>query len=401
MPRGSRNSQETAELVTNEQSASEGSSSAPREERVAQQPSPEFLATVIAAVKSALQESGPLLPNLQPSINPSGSATSGENGVAASCLESQVNSLQSSGAPPCFASTSSATNVSDSQGRFSTLVPNYVNTFSQPMSTVPEASTQNFLPGHESTQVSCNSTRENLVNILHNPQSTPLFQQPFIVGPGYSPVPFKLVSQCLAGKFVDLAELLAANPNEHEAESQVLFDGRLVLAAPSKKPRRQITDIVQWLEAFTVYMMIIASRFPNRWTDLTQYKLLILRTFRQYAGKVWLSYDRAFREQAAATKMVDWSKIDVQLFNFHAAGASIKNSVGFQNSSSDEPRGNQRSVVHCTSWNYGKCLAPYANCKFAHTCTRCSGDHRSVDCADSSRDKRRASSPRTQRHKKR
>jgi len=36
-------------------------------------------------------------------------------------------------------------------------------------------------------------------------------QQSFVVGPGYSPVPFKVVSQITAGKFVNLEDLLAEN----------------------------------------------------------------------------------------------------------------------------------------------------------------------------------------------
>ena len=50
-----------------------------------------------------------------------------------------------------------------------------------------------------------------------------------------------------------------------------------------------------------------------------QYQLLILRTHRQFAGRVWLGYVRAFREHAAASNLTDWSTINVQLFNFHAA----------------------------------------------------------------------------------
>ena len=50
-----------------------------------------------------------------------------------------------------------------------------------------------------------------------------------------------------------------------------------------------------------------------------QYQLLILRTHHQFAGRVWLGYVRAFREHAAASNLTDWSTINVQLFNFHAA----------------------------------------------------------------------------------
>ena len=180
-----------------------------------------------------------------------------------------------------------------------------------------------------------------------------------------------------------MADLLSANFNSYETEPQLLFDGRLVLAPAPKKPRRQITDIVQWMEAFTIYSSVLISHFPQRWKDLNQYKLLILRTFRQYLGRVWHSYDVAFREQAAATRLTDWSQFDVQLFNFHAAGANVKgSSPTIANNSGDEPRGNERSSVRCISWNAGKCFAPSALCKFSHTCLNCYGEHRRCECPE-------------------
>ena len=55
-----------------------------------------------------------------------------------------------------------------------------------------------------------------------------------------------------------------------------------------------------------------------------QYQLLILRTHRQFAGRVWLVYDWAFCEHAAASNLTGWSTINVQLFNFHATGALVR-----------------------------------------------------------------------------
>ena len=74
-----------------------------------------------------------------------------------------------------------------------------------------------------------------------------------------------------------------------------------------------------------------------------QYQLLILRTHRQFAGRVWLGYVRAFREHAAASNLTDWSTINVQLFNFHAAGASVR-SRGELSEEFSEPRGAPSSL---------------------------------------------------------
>ena len=172
---------------------------------------------------------------------------------------------------------------------------------------------------------------------------TPILHQPFVVGPGFSPVPAKLVSQIVAGKFVELHDLLSANLVLHEPEPQLLLDGRLVLTSTPKKPKRRIDDITSWLEAFLIYCLILSSHFPHRWRDLMQYLLLILRTHCQFAGLVWLAYDRAFREHAAASNLTDWSTINVQLFNFHAAGASVR-SRGELSEEFSEPRGAPSSL---------------------------------------------------------
>ena len=86
------------------------------------------------------------------------------------------------------------------------------------------------------------------------------------------------------------------------------FDGRLVLMSTSKKLKRWVDDITSWLEALL--------------KDLLHYPLLILWTHCLFAGHVWLVYNLAFCKHAAATNHTDWSTINVQLFNFHAAGAS-------------------------------------------------------------------------------
>ena len=79
------------------------------------------------------------------------------------------------------------------------------------------------------------------------------------------------------------------------------------------------------------------------------YQLLILRTHRQFTGRVWFAYDRAFRKHAAATNLTDWSSINVQLFNFHAAGAAVRASNAPLDGS-PEPRG---SASLCASRGIG------------------------------------------------
>ncbi|MCV6577234.1 MAG: hypothetical protein OIF58_16040, partial [Cohaesibacter sp.] len=113
--------------------------------------------------------------------------------------------------------------------------------------------------------------------------SSPLLDQPFVVGPGFSPVPAKLISQIVSGKYVDLSELLAVNLELKELEPQLLLDGHSVIMSYPKKQKQQIKDIARWMEAFSIYSLILVSHFPHRWRDLNQYQLLILCMFRHFA----------------------------------------------------------------------------------------------------------------------
>ena len=226
-------------------------------------------------------------------------------------------------------------------------MPTFVSTFNAPVPAIVSSSGQ-ALSGI-SAQLPPSIAPLSMVSFLAD--------QPFVVGPGYSPVPAKLVSQIRGGKFVDLSELLAANLVSTEAEPQVMLDGRLVLSAPPKKPRRRIKDITTWTEAFTVYSLVLSSFFPHRWKDLSLYKLLILRIARQFSGLVWLAYDKALREHAAATRLADWSTMKAQLFTFHAGGASPRSPNLGTSQDSSEPVGSSSSRIPCMSWNKGRCTA--------------------------------------------
>ena len=132
--------------------------------------------------------------------------------------------------------------------------------------------------------------------------------QPFVVGPGVSPVPAKLVSQIVPGKYVDLCDLLSANLQVKEPEPQL------------------------------------------------------------------------------------------QLFNFHAAGAYVR-SPSSNDSSDWEPTGSSGSIVVCKSWNRGRCTSPLTIYRYAHRCSPCFGSYcaaaRPTSWPKHPREdrKRRASSP--------
>ena len=321
--------------------------------------SPELVSIINQAVQAAVQAS-------QRQPEPAIAAPASCSGVTSppSSLGSLASSFLAAGTGFQPSSSSSST-----PGRpIPFVVPTFVSTFNAPVPAIVSSSGQ-ALSGVSPQLFPSTRTVNSLAD------------QPFVVGPGYSPVPAKLVSQIRTGTFVDLSELLAANLVSSDTEPQLMFDGRLVLSAPPKKPRRRIEDIISWTEAFTVFSLVLTSFFPHRWKDLTLYKLLILRIARQFSGRVWLAYDKAFRDHAAATQLADWSTMNAQLFTFHAGGASSRSSNLGTPPDSSEPVGSSSSRIPCMSWNKGRCTAPYTICRYFHRCSTCGGSHRSVSCS--------------------
>ncbi|KAK3751753.1 hypothetical protein QZH41_002157 [Actinostola sp. cb2023] len=293
-------------------------------------------------------------------------------------IVSQANSLLSAG------TSTVPSQLGAVGGKSPVVVPSFMNTFSASANVLPA------LPAmlNASPNVTGSLSTSNISAMPSMSSIMPTLYQPFVVGPGYSPIPAKLVGQIVTGKFIDLSDLLPSNLTPvSDSEPQLMLDGRLVLTSAPKKPKRRLEDIVSWTEAFSVFSLVMTTYFPQRWRDILLYKLLIIRTYRLFSGRAWLAYDQAFREHAAAAQVVDWSQINVQLYNFHTAGSS--------------PRSSSSSTV-CISWNRGHCSSPYSPCRFIHRCLKCSGSHKELDCSErqsSAKQRGRSTSPGVSRGK--
>ena len=68
-----------------------------------------------------------------------------------------------------------------------------------------------------------------LPTVSYLPSSTmhPALAKAFVVGPGYIPVPNKLVTKITSGMFIELADLLAENIKLQEIECQAFLEGKL------------------------------------------------------------------------------------------------------------------------------------------------------------------------------
>ena len=78
------------------------------------------------------------------------------------------------------------------------------------------------------------------------------------VGAGLPPVPKKLVARIQAGEYVDMAELL---PDRLSVSAgPVTKDDK----QSSKPKRRQVTNILEWIQCFGIYVAVLTLKHPGQ-----------------------------------------------------------------------------------------------------------------------------------------
>ena len=107
------------------------------------------------------------------------------------------------------------------------------------------------------------------------PSITPDHQDdvsPVIIGAGLPPVPGRLVKRIRDGQFIEMGELLP----EHLGMATVTFE---------------VSNILEWLQFFRLYIAIISQSQPERVPNLQGYQTLIIQTSMEYNDNRWMGYD--------------------------------------------------------------------------------------------------------------
>ena len=108
----------------------------------------------------------------------------------------------------------------------------------------------------------------------------------FVLSDGLPPVPAKLVRKIVRGEFVDMAELLRDNLEADRRDAGTLSsEGGGVRRTGS---RREVPDLLSWVQCFGVYIGVVASRQPEKVKQLLAYQTLIIREARRLGGRGWL-----------------------------------------------------------------------------------------------------------------
>ena len=224
-----------------------------------------------------------------------------------------------------------------------------------------------------------------------------------LFGAGFPPVPSKLVKKIEAGDFIDMAKLRPEGLGTMEDSAP----GR-----STKGKTKMISNILEWIRCFSLYVAILSRSAPHRVPDLLSYQALIIEAQMEYPGDHWLGYDRRFRQRAAVTKTTKWSKIDTTLWHLAFAGrpsiARCKYCFSVTHCSSDcelapdpDPPAQEQPAAPsrrstavpsrppvCFAWNEDPSRGcTRKNCKFEHICYICAKDpsirnknHKAVRC---------------------
>jgi len=192
------------------------------------------------------------------------------------------------------------------------------------------------------------------------------------------PVPAKLVRRIQDGLFVEMGEL---SPDRLDFQDLLATE-----QSASSSKVHEVTDIIDWVQCFSVFTAIIHRSQPDRTPDLLGYQNLIVQTSLRCQEGRWVIYDRRFRLKASALRLQQWSTIDITLWQLAFPDTSlgrlplscVPQGSDYRLRPSKRTKSTNRPI--CLDWNdTPDPQCPHPNCKFEHTCYRCAHNYRILD----------------------
>ena len=93
---------------------------------------------------------------------------------------------------------------------------------------------------------------------------------PFVLSKALPVVPAKLVKRILKGEFVNMVELLKDNMEIERRCVVAEGESSQGLLGP-RGTRREVPDILSWLQSFSAYAAVLCSQYPAKARELWAY----------------------------------------------------------------------------------------------------------------------------------
>ena len=367
-------------------------------------------AQLIAALRSALRKNGSA-PASQTAIKPSRKATGRVSKRAKSAVSrAKSRNTSSHNPPPATArqgddenddemSVSSASDHEDaisdaaSSAEDILLAPPRRNASASPFSedqlSVIRETVQTSIRAAIAERSEVQHAQPQLPPFVH---STPPYRASGVATPlGLNrPLDKPLEDKILRGEYIDFCLLLPDS-----VQSQVP-DIQFRIADPSpgpmgtpitmvRKRKAQIDCFHKWIDAFTVFMMVIVTAYPRRSKELLRYMQIISLAATKFRGLAWLSYDEQFRRRAALDLTLSWDQIDLELWAItfsglakpHCPHCSSPHHLQGDCPVADPSRRPRRSNSYCYDFNRPSGCSRQSKCQYPHICSRCSSNSHS------------------------
>ncbi len=154
---------------------------------------------------------------------------------------------------------------------------------------------------------------------------------------GYN-IPQTIKTKIINGEFVDFANLLDKSEGDlsqpwkqdelHGVALSVNQGGQIIWK--SNKPKRLITSIHAWTNAFLVFSSVFLEAHPHRTQELLKYCHIVRMAASRYPGFGWRIYDQNFRLRQQSHPHRSWAILDGELWSLYVTAPSHRDSSGLR-----------------------------------------------------------------------
>ena len=143
-----------------------------------------------------------------------------------------------------------------------------------------------------------------------------------------------------------------------------------------KEPKRTVSDLTSWLEAWNRFVCCHLSYFPATALEMTKYQAIMVMLFTNHPPAHCVEYDRLFRRAAAQNTSVRWDVIkeDIYVWAVTKRSTSFRERPPIMSRLGPAVSGSDKKETHtidgkeiCQRYNLGRCTLG-DDCRYAHSC---------------------------------